>query len=304
MKLPKIPIKLENWDIEIINEVIKYVDIESETLDFKKEPNKLFKHICAMANTSGGFLVLGINQIKSDDGKTILRFEKTGFHNGQEDAIRNEIGNGVFCIEPTPTVEIKNISDNEKFYSVIKIENEISKKPFFIKDKGQSFVRIESSTRPASRTTLLAMFSSSIEQRKNVENLRTASEFVKEAFQHALADLHSASWESVGKIPPIDLTFLRNAVSSCEWLLRENNLLGRHTSQSGYEIGIYSILHDLEFLNVHIDGYNIASDNKNRQALKSYLAGRGLGSRYEEDTIKFLEMIITKSNEFLQKNQK
>ena len=135
MKLPKIPIKLENWDIEIINEIIKYVDIESETLDFKKEPNKLFKHICAMANTSGGFLVLGINQIKSDDGKTILRFEKTGFHNGQEDAIRNEIGNGVFCIEPTPTVEIKNISDNEKFYSVIKIENEISKKPFFIKDK-------------------------------------------------------------------------------------------------------------------------------------------------------------------------
>ena len=76
MELSAIPEKLEDWKLEVLNELIKYPDIESETLDFKKEPSELQNHICAMANTNGGFLILGINEIRSSDSRKIIGFEK------------------------------------------------------------------------------------------------------------------------------------------------------------------------------------------------------------------------------------
>jgi len=299
----EIPKDLEEWSMKTLNELLKFVDIESETLDFKKEPNKLHEHLCAMANVNGGFLVLGINEIKSEDGKKIIRFEKIGFNEGEQDMIRNSIGNSMFNVDPIPNVSIKNLLENGKFYSVIKIESETSKKPYFIKDKGQCFIRVGNSTRPASRSVILNLFGASVEQQKQVVNLQIASEITKEAFKHALGDIHSASWDSVGKIPPLDLTFLRNSTSTCAWLLRENNLLGKHTSQTGYEIGIHSILHDLEFLNVHIYAYNLAKTDEERQPIASFLQPWGLGSSYEEKTIGFLEKIITITEEFLKKYQ-
>ena len=48
MKLPSIPQKIEDWNIQILNELVKFTDVESEILDFKKEPNKLHEHICAI----------------------------------------------------------------------------------------------------------------------------------------------------------------------------------------------------------------------------------------------------------------
>jgi hypothetical protein len=54
VNIPTIPEKLDGWNIEKINELTKYAGIESEVFDFKKEPNELEEHICAMANTKGG----------------------------------------------------------------------------------------------------------------------------------------------------------------------------------------------------------------------------------------------------------
>lgn len=111
-----------------------------------------------MANTSGGFLILGINEVKSQDGKKIIKFEKSGFSDGEQDNLRNTIGNNIFNIEPTPKIEVKHLLEDHHFYSVIEIKNEISKKPYFIKDRGQCYVRIENSTRPAPRSTILNLF--------------------------------------------------------------------------------------------------------------------------------------------------
>ncbi len=48
MKIPSIPDTIEEWNIEKLDELIKYTGIESDTFDFKKEPNELREHICAM----------------------------------------------------------------------------------------------------------------------------------------------------------------------------------------------------------------------------------------------------------------
>jgi len=297
-----IPTDIKDWKIDTINELIKLRDIESEKFDFKgTDIRGLAIHLCAFTNTYGGFIVLGIDEIKNN--QIITGFKKNGFNIGKEDEIKKEIRNYQVQIDPIPELQIKILSEDEKFFVVIEIENNEFNKPYFIKEKGICYVRIGSSSTPASRNVILNLFSSSVEQQKQVESLRIASEITKEAFKHALGDIHGATWESVGKIPPLDLTFLRNSVSSCEWFLRENNLLGKHTSQTGYEVGIHSILHDLEFLNVHIHAYNLAKTTGERQPIASFLQPWGLGSSYEEKTLDFLEKLITITEEFLKKYQ-
>jgi len=303
MESISVPKTLEEWNEDKIKQIINYPGIESESLDFKTKPNDLHEHFCAMANTKGGFLILGIDEIKSNDGTKLLGYKIKSFEKGKEESINQQIRNAISLLEPTPNMKFNHMYFDQEFITIIEFKNEISKKPFMLKNTNQFFVRIKDSTRLASRSTIQMLFSASIEQQKQVENLQIASEITIEAFKHALSDLHRATWESVGKIPPIDLTFLRNSTSTCAWLIRENNLLGKHTSQTSHEIGMHSILHDLEFLNVHIYAYNLAKTNEERQSLASYLQDRGLGSSYEENTIEFLEKIITITEEFLKKYQ-
>src|SRR2546428_7541756 len=118
MKSPLIPTELEEWKFETVDELTKYPDIESETFDFKKEPSDLYEDICAMANTQGGFIVLGISQIDSDNGKKILGFEKTGFELGEEDTLKNTVGNYAVKVEPLPVFDLKPVYDkkNNRFF--------------------------------------------------------------------------------------------------------------------------------------------------------------------------------------------
>jgi predicted HTH transcriptional regulator len=63
--------KLEDWNIEIINGLMSVKGIESEQFDFKKDihttdkSDKFSNHICAMANSSGGYIVVGIEEKKA-----------------------------------------------------------------------------------------------------------------------------------------------------------------------------------------------------------------------------------------------
>ena len=182
MKIPSIPHTLDEWNIKKLDELTKYVGIESETFDFKKEPHELEEHICAMANTKGGYLVLGIEQIKSKDGKKIIRFKKIGFSHGKEDSFKNRITNSILLLDPIPDVEIEHIHENngDKFYSVIKIENKNSNKPYFVKSTDQCFVRIHNSKIRATRSVIFNLFSTNIEQKKNLESLRSCCSLVKE----------------------------------------------------------------------------------------------------------------------------
>lgn len=301
MGIITIPEKLENWSTEILNELIKLSDIESETFDFKSEPTDLQTHICAMANTDGGFLVLGIEEMKSSDGKMITGFRKIGFNKGEEDQLRLKIGNSIVNIEPTPTVNLQNLVEGNKFYTILKIENTISNKPYFVKDRGQCYIRIGNSSRPASRSTILNLFSTSVEQRNNIEKLRVASRAVKESLMHIASDITSTSWDSVTKIHPIDLSVIKETVLSSEWFLIEKNMLGSHTGQTSYTTGINSILHDLELFNTYVEAYNRATSTEERRQLIGHIFPWGVGSGSHVGTTKFLDTVITATSDFLSK---
>jgi len=301
MEFLSLPTKPKEWTLELLEQLIKYVDIESETFDFKKEPNKLYEDICAIANTKGGFLVLGISEKRSKDKKRIIGFHKVGFKDGKQDNIRNEIGNNVVNVEPQPLVDIEHLKDEKtkRFFTVIRIDGKTTEKPYFVKGTDQCFVRIQNSSRRVGRITILNLYSANFEQQKNLENLRTACGLVKESFRHILREIHSVEPKSTMKIPLLDLTFLRNAVLSCEWFLKENNLWGEHTSQSSYTHGINSLLHDLDLLNIYIKSYDDSHDTFERGSLRSQLMSFSLGSSYEQHTLKMLDTIIFEINKFL-----
>lgn len=106
------PQKLEQWNLKNINELIKLNDIEGIKFDFKRkdlnEGKGLSSHLCAMVNSVGGFIVLGIDEIKNEK-KGIIRFDKDGFKSGQEDIVKQSVSNYIAQIEPLPEVEMKKI---------------------------------------------------------------------------------------------------------------------------------------------------------------------------------------------------
>ena len=63
------------WKIDTINKLINLRDIESEDFDFKgKEIKGLSTPLCVFSNTHGGFIVLGIDEIKNN--QIITGFKK------------------------------------------------------------------------------------------------------------------------------------------------------------------------------------------------------------------------------------
>lgn len=55
MSFPVPPMKLEDWTIAILDELVRHPEVENETLDFKeKKMGDLAHDICAMANMNGG----------------------------------------------------------------------------------------------------------------------------------------------------------------------------------------------------------------------------------------------------------
>ncbi len=295
--MPKLPKTLEEWTIEILNELIEYRDIESETFDFKgTKLHRLYDDICAMANTNGGFIVLGIDEVKSKDSKELLRFRKIGFKKGQEDFVSREVGNSIVNIDPQPNVKLIHLNEGKKFCTVLKVEHEIIRKPYFVKGSGQCYVRIGNSSRPASRSTVLNLFTNITERRSSVERLRVTSILLKESLLHVESDVKfvGRDWTPIA---PLDLTFIRNAAISCEWFLIENNLFGGHKGQ-GVETGLHYVLHNLDLLNTYIVGYN-----QSRESEREHLAAL-LRNQFNSNgrmSINFLDNLVKVINDFLAK---
>ena len=85
---------------------------------------RLSNHICAMANTSGGYIALGIDGNKNVKTDYFIGFKKKGFILGEEQKIEIEINNARINVEPNPTMNYRNIEEKRgMFYLVIKIEN-------------------------------------------------------------------------------------------------------------------------------------------------------------------------------------
>ncbi len=299
MEISKLPAKLDDWRLELIHEICNYTDIESESFDVKLEPNKIHEDICAMANTENGFILLGIDEKKK--GEKIFEFIPKGFELGTEDSLRNKIGNAVANVEPQPNVNIKHIPDkkNGVFYTIIQINGENSDKPYFVKDAIQCYIRIQSSSRKVGRYVILNLYSSTMEEKKNLQSLKTASGLVKEAMRFTISKAREAAPEFTMKISPLDLSFLRNAILSCENFLKKHDLWGEHTSQSSYTHGVNSLLHELEMLNIYVKSYNESHNQAEKSDLKGQLSSYSMGSSFEESTIEMLDKIISKIDNFL-----
>lgn len=88
-----IPNDLRKWDINLnlINKLITILSIEGDSFDFKSKEglkDDLLDDTCGMANISGGFIVIGIEEIKP--GQIITGFKKDGFSKGLEDEIQKK----------------------------------------------------------------------------------------------------------------------------------------------------------------------------------------------------------------------
>ena len=296
MEFPDIPEKADLWTIDTIDSLLNIPESESEKLDFKREVTDLTHHICAMANTFGGFIVLGIGESKTGD------FEKVGFPQGQQDEIDLKVGEMRFLIEPIPKITTHYVPEKDRIYPVIQIHEEISKKAFFLKNKGICYIRIGSSSKPAPRSTIMKLFAGSVEYRRNIEHLRASCILLTESISGTINYLGGIGAEDQTRPAPIDLTLIRNSMLIAENFLSENELLGK-TRPSTVHHGMTTMLNTLEQLNAQIHVYNTTNDIGIKKEIRLMILNTG-GRVLAEDIQripKFLEKVISKTDEFLSK---
>jgi hypothetical protein len=304
MVLPIIPAKLEDWDMPTLNNLIMLRDIERETFDFKgPDFKKLHEHLCAFANYPvSGFIVIGIEEIKP--AGVAIGFKKIGFEYNKEDWVRNEINNQMANVEPVPKVDINALHDysSGRLFPVLKIEGEEVHRPYFVKGKGQCYVRIGASTTPASRTTVLSLFSNMNAKRTDIERLSSAAGFLKEALTYTcknIRDIRPANIDA--RILGVDLTYVKNAALSTEWFLTRNNLLGGHHSINSFTGGFYSFIHDIEKLNSLIDTYNTSQSEEGKQKMKDSMQFWKPEHDEYNKAVGFLNNVIISCNDFISK---
>lgn len=296
MGFPNIPEKAGLWTIETIDSLLNIPESESEQLDFKREVTELTRHICAMANTSGGYIVLGIEENKTGG------FKKIGFSNGEQDDIDLKVGGMRFLIEPIPNITIHYVPQNDRIYPIIQIHEEISKKAFFLRDKGICYIRIGSSSKPAPRSTIMKLFAGSVEYRKNIEHLRASCILLIESLAGTIGYLSSISPKDQTRPAPIDLTLIRNSMLIAENFLSENELLGK-TTRNNIRYGMTTTLNTLEQLNAQIQVYNTSHEIKIKNEIRVMILDsmqRVLAGDIQRIP-EFLKKVITKTDEFLSK---
>jgi hypothetical protein len=105
-----------------------------------------------MANSSGGYIVLGIEW---DNSKN--KFKKNGFDKGKDEENNGQkIGNYMYEVEPTPEIISRNLYDkNNKFYTILQIKPEDTKKPYFTRNTCLCYTRFSNSSKPAGRSVIL-----------------------------------------------------------------------------------------------------------------------------------------------------
>ncbi len=311
--LPSIPGTLEDWNIQVIDDLLPILSIESETFDFKghdfsKRSDELYCDLCAMANTSGGYIVLGVDEVKASDGK-IIRFIKRGFERGEEEKINQTIANNMYSVDPTPNIGqpwMVYEEDKKYFYPVIRVNSVDRWKPYFTKTRCQCYVRVGNTSKPAGRTIVLNLLSDFEERKMSIIRLRLATNLVKESLMFTSSELESVHPSGITKITPVDLNIFRESISSAEWLLSDHNQMGGHINNKfdSYQSGIYYNLRKLESLNLYIYAYNNETREDRKSQIKQYLCDKQFwcpNRQGSNDMLSFLDGISNIANEFLSK---
>jgi predicted HTH transcriptional regulator len=178
--------------IKDINELLTKRYIESEIFDFKPNSDDLKWDICAMANNDGGGqLILGIDEDKNECMNYLLGFKKSGFKQGTEDKVNQQIGNNLYEVEPTPKIDPTFIYelDRQTFYVVVQVHGENINKPYFLRGTWQCYMRVGNSSKPASRSIILNLLNNFLERRNSVQRLRVITNFLKESLKSTVEEI-------------------------------------------------------------------------------------------------------------------
>ena len=282
-----LPTDLKDWSISTINSLVSLKYPESDTLDFKEEVSELEKDICGFANSSGGFLVLGIR------GKDRAE-EKKPF--GDEHAITQQVTGKLALIEPTPVTASKTISEEEGCYIILKIINAEHRKPFIVKNKGSFYVRLNDSTQPASRAIILNLFSDNVGRRQKLTVLKNAIEILN---NELTLRVKKSSFEVTTKfgrgLPEIDLSFVKSSIVNAVDLVFDMDETGK-VGDKLYTSGLLTtIIPKLEEANANIRAFNDkAVGSKEREDVATYVREFGREIPTMSDDLSKFKIAITK----------
>lgn len=317
------PERLEDYNMSVIDSFLNKRHIESEIFDFKgKDAAKgsdLSKDFCAMANTSGGIIVLGIDEMKNNG--VLTGFAKNGFRTDfqDEDKVNQVIGSNRSQIEPIPIIDCKPVFEQKDptiYYMVIRVDGKEIYRPYFLRNSGQCYVRIGNSSRPASRSVVLNLFSGFVERRSSARKLVAYMEILKEELINVSSALDEAgkywSKDTTHQIAPLNLSMFRISVAESFWLLSEKGLMGGHVSANpsdkynfhSYRGGVNSLLRDIELLNSYITNYNQERDAEVKASIIHYVGDTRFWKPKRDSIIQALgycDNILHAANDFLSK---
>jgi hypothetical protein len=294
----EIPTNLESWNMAVLDNLLKYREIERDSFDFKGRKLKrddgpaLEDHICAMANTVTGILALGVDDPSSDN--PTATFTKNGFRKGTEDPTLNSIYNYVAKVDPLPMVTHKVLPLEtdppcKHFYVILKVQGSAAQRPYMIKDTSKIFVRVGGSTRPATRTTIANLFINLIEMRNQVHSLQVHSSLLRSQLILTAHAIDTVDINYTGIIPVLDLQTFTDSCLSADWFLSEQNLLGRVDSTGTTIGGLYVDIHELNILNTTIDIFNKEQMNRGGR----YTSFAAFLEKWKPHRIEFKNMIAS-----------
>lgn len=127
---------------------------ESSKVEFKVdtiEPEELAKHIVALANFQGGYIIFGVG-----DDKSIVGIKKEKLEEWIMNICRNNI-------EPSIIPEYEEIVLEDKNLTVLKIHSYAYEKPYASLDRGRRihYIRAGTTSRPATREEIRRLFQAS-----------------------------------------------------------------------------------------------------------------------------------------------
>jgi hypothetical protein len=254
------PMKLSEWNIGILNDLIQYRDIEGETFDFKSnELGELFKDVCAMANTSGGVLVLGVGETGERDARV---FTKQGWEDREEASVKRKVGDQCARIEPPPVIEYGRLDDPEKkkFYVLLRVEPVITQRPYMIKNAGGCYLRMLNQSIPAGREQIINLCKLSIDRKVSVETLSISARMLKEV----LTDLDEDAKKIIegqgvegSFLPEVDIEFFMRAATNAMWFLIEHDLVEKNWVTGPLrKHGLYSVINEFHKLRAMVRRFN------------------------------------------------
>lgn len=166
-----IPEFIDKWTLDTLNKIVSIGSIEDNLFEIKgkdKIDGDVSKAICSFSNSNGGYLIIGIDEdIGTKNPK--MRFKLNGFNNEieSEDDTLKKIASHIYKIEPPPEIIRSCIYDKNMYFIVLQIIVEEHKKPFFANNI--CYLRIDGTSRPATRSMVLALVNSHIISSDNRE---------------------------------------------------------------------------------------------------------------------------------------